>query len=48
MTMSSQQNGSAKRFLPYHNNLILRNNKNQTVKDQYEIFRRPEKLFVVM
>jgi len=37
MTMPSQQNGSAKRFLPYHNVLILHKSKNQTVKDQSEI-----------
>jgi hypothetical protein len=32
--MHAQQNGSAKKYLLYHNILILNKFKNQTVKDQ--------------
>jgi len=34
MIMPKQQNGSAKRFLAYHNVLILHKSEKQTVKDQ--------------
>lgn len=33
--MPAQRKGSAKRFFPYHNVLILHKSKNQTVKDQF-------------
>jgi hypothetical protein len=36
MIMHAQQNGSAKKYLLYHNILILNKFKNQTVKDQFE------------
>jgi len=35
MIMPKQQNGSAKRFLAYHNVLILHKSEKQTVKDQF-------------
>ncbi len=34
--MDGQQTGSAKKFLSYHNSLILHKSKNLTVKDQIE------------
>lgn len=34
MTMDGQRTGSAKKYLPYHNTLILHKSKNLTVKDQ--------------
>jgi hypothetical protein len=39
MIMPKQQNGSAKRFLPYHNILILHKSKNYTVKDQLNFLK---------
>ena len=33
--MDGQRTGSAKKYLPYHNVLILHKSKKQTVKDQF-------------
>ena len=37
--MDGQRTGSAKKYLPYHNVLILHKSKKQTVKDQLNIYK---------